>query len=85
MPQVVHSRNAAHPTKAHTAKRTIEPKNHETARLANDIDCFGSDETNEAMSHFEKCDAIQRFNEFVTILREGYGEIVGSDVYIRKD
>lgn len=37
------------------------------------------------LSTAEKTDIIQRFNEFVGILREGYSEILGADVYIKKD
>lgn len=37
------------------------------------------------LDHFEKHDAVQRFNEFVSLLREGYSEIVGCHVHIRKN
>lgn len=68
------------------AEGTIEPKVNMTNALMNAIDftdlgsCDG-----KALDHFEKHDAVQRFNEFITLLREGYGDLVGCErVYVRK-
>lgn len=37
------------------------------------------------LDYFERHDAIQQFNEFFAILREGYSEIVGCHVHVRKN
>jgi hypothetical protein len=67
-------------------KRIIEPKVGMTNARVQAID-FGDLEkcSGRVLDHFEKHDAVQRFNEFIELLREGYSEIVGSHVHIRKD
>lgn len=68
------------------APRRVEPGVAETAALVDAID-FGDLEKcgGKALDFYERHDAVQRFNEFVAILLEGYGEMVGRHVYIRKD
>lgn len=46
-----------------------------------DIDRLYGKKTN----NIEQYEIVNRFNEFVTLLREGYSEMVGSEVYVRKD
>lgn len=46
-----------------------------------DIDQLYGKKTN----NIEQYEIINRFNEFVALLREGYSEIAGSEVYVRKD
>jgi len=67
-------------------KEIIEPKKCETSNLVNEID-FSDLETScgNELPLVERFDAIQRFNEFVALLREEYGKMVGGHVYIRKD
>lgn len=67
-------------------KEIIEPKKCETLNLVNEID-FSNLETScgNELPLVERFDAVQRFNEFVALLREEYGKMVGGYVYIRKD
>lgn len=67
-------------------KRIIEPKKCETSNLVNEID-FSDLEAScgNELPLVERFDAIQRLNEFVSLLREEYGKMVGGYVYIRKD
>ncbi len=37
------------------------------------------------LSCAERHDMVQRFNEFIELLKDGYGAIVGCEVYVRKD
>lgn len=37
------------------------------------------------LSCAERYDVVQGFNEFVELLKDGYGAIVGCEVYVRKD
>ena len=72
--------------RATTPKRIIEPKVGMTNAQLEAID-FSELEKNgsEPMTSVEKHDLVQRFNEFVAILREGYSELRGVNVYIRKN
>lgn len=67
-------------------KEIIEPKKCETSNLVNEID-FSNLEAScgNELQLVERFDAVQRFNEFVALLREEYGKMVGGYVYIRKD
>lgn len=77
-------------------KRIIEPKEevsngsdprlHETNMLVNRIDFTDLERScGKKLSHAERYEAVQRFNEFISILREGYSDLVGCEVYVRKD
>lgn len=81
MPAAVVSGNLR---RVRTAKRTIEPTVAMTNAIVDAID-FGDVERERPLDHFEKHGAVQRFNEFVALLREGYSEMVGCHVHIRKD
>lgn len=37
------------------------------------------------LTSYEQIDTVQRFNEFVALLAEGYGEITKSKIYLRKN
>ncbi len=67
-------------------KEIIEPRKCETSNLVNEID-FSNLEAScgNELPLVERFDAIQRFNEFVALLREEYGKMVGGHVYIRKN
>jgi hypothetical protein len=67
-------------------KEIIERKKCETSNLVNEID-FSNLEAScgNELPLVERFDAVQRFNEFVALLREEYGKMVGGYVYIRKD
>lgn len=79
-----------------TSKRIIEPHKKlerfeksdlfETQRLALAAD-FGDLEGfyDKSLDHQERVAVVQRFNEFITILREGLGDLLGSEVYVSKD
>jgi len=76
-----------------TAQRTIEPKkrfdlsrkNTETSDIALHADFNFYEARGTKMTLAERYDAIRRFNEFIGILREGYGELKGCLVYVKKD
>ena len=67
-------------------KRIIEPRIHETSCLANETDFSDLERLCGKELHLaERHDAVQRLNEFVSLLREEYGRMVGGHVYIRKN
>ena len=67
-------------------KRIIEPRIHETSCLANETDFSDLKRIcGKELQLAERHDAVQRLNEFVSLLREEYGRMVGGHVYIRKD
>jgi hypothetical protein len=79
----------------HTPKRIIEPKKaisekheasvHETVQITNKSDFTDMEMFCGKMGFNERCESVQRFNEYIALLREGYGELIGCDVYVRKD
>ncbi len=85
--------DATEPERVHDAEALQVPPRRsamdghadETAGLASQSDFRWMEHDGRNLGRHEKHDAVQRLNEFVTLLREGYGEIVGGYVYIRKD
>lgn len=75
------------------AKRSADPVSVSkgdmsgTTKLVEVLDFADLEQScDKKISLAEKHDAVQRFNEFVSILREGYAELVGCErVYVRKD
>lgn len=85
-PQI--SQETSQPKKPQKNKpeRIIEPRIHETSRLANEMDFSGLEQIcGKELQLVERHDAVQRINEFVALLRTEYGRIVGRHVYIRKN
>lgn len=77
-----------------TAKRIIEPKLaippieskiFETNQIANNCEFDDIENVYGKLSCNERHEVVHRFNEFVSLLIEGYGEILGCNVYVRKD
>lgn len=67
-------------------ERIIEPRIHETSRLANEMDFSGLEQIcGKELQLAERHDAVQRLNEFIALLRTEYGRMVGAHVYIRKN
>jgi len=63
----------------------IEPIRHETNSLANDIDFAPLESVcGRELSSSDKIEAVQRFNEFISILRSEFGKVVESRVYIKR-
>jgi hypothetical protein len=58
-----------------------------TAKLVEDLDFADLEQScDKKLSLAEKHDVVQRFNEFIFLLREGYADLVGCErVYVRKD
>lgn len=76
------------------SKRIIEPKiiqkkylgaNNDTSALVQKCDFNDMEKVYGKMTITQKHEAIQRLNDFITLLREGYGEMLGCEVYVRKD
>lgn len=76
------------------SKRIIEPKsiqkkyigsNTDTVTLVQNCDFSDIEKNSGKMTVTQKHEIIQRFNEFITILRDGYGEMLGCEVYVKKD
>ena len=76
-------------------KRIIEPKKspvpsggsriHESNEIAHNGDFDDMEKVYGKLEANERYEIVQRFNELVSLLREGYGELVGCKVYVRKD
>jgi hypothetical protein len=67
-------------------KETIEPKINETSKRINEINFSDLEQAKGGpLEYVEKYDAVQRLNEFVSILKEEYAKVIGYDVYVRKD
>ncbi len=83
---------ASRPKVGTRAKRIIEPNiaNEIQGKQAN-AEAKGMDFADlenyygKNLSCAERYDMVQRFNEFVELLKDGYGAIVGCEVYVRKD
>lgn len=81
-------KTASQPKKPQKSRpeRIIEPRNQETSRLANEMDFSGLEQIcGKELQLAERQDAVQRLNEFVSLLRTEYGRMVGRYVYIRKN
>lgn len=63
----------------------IELRKHETEVIAKGI-IFSEEERilGRELAPGERYDAVQRFNEFVSILRKEYGKITGKHIYIKR-
>jgi len=67
-----------------TPSGVIELRNNETNSLVKTIDFEPLEILCEKkLNEYEKYDAIQGFNEFISILREEYGKMQGKYVYIK--
>jgi hypothetical protein len=65
-------------------KGTIEPRKNETNTLVNTIDFTSLEKTcGKKLSESDRYNAVQDFNEFVSLLREGYSDLIGEDVYVK--
>lgn len=76
------------------SKRIIEPKiiqnkysvsNRDTATVVQNSDFNDMEKSYGKMTLNQKHEAVQRFNEFISLLREGYSEMLGCEVYVGKD
>jgi hypothetical protein len=75
------------------AKRSAAPVNVSkgdisgTTKPVEDLDFADLEQScDKKLSLAEKHDAVQRFNELISLFREGYAELVGCErVYVRKD
>jgi pyruvate formate-lyase activating enzyme-like uncharacterized protein len=58
----------------------------ETESIAKRVD-FSEEELalGRALTYVEKYTVVQNFNEFISILREEYGKMIGCHVYIKRD
>lgn len=71
--------------KKYTPKRIIEPRVGMTNAQLEAIDfSYLENSSGVQFTNVEKHDVVQRFNEFIEILREGYSEIRGMNVFIAK-
>ncbi len=85
-PQASRATNQSKKSPKSRPERIIEPRIHETSRLANERDFSGLEQIcGKELQLAERHDAVQRLNEFVSLLRTEYGRMVGSHVYIRKN
>jgi hypothetical protein len=65
-------------------KETIELRKNETNRIVNNIDFSELEECcGKILSDSEKYKAVERFNEFISILKEEYEKEVGYSVYVK--
>lgn len=72
--------------KKYTSNRIIESRVGMTNAQLEAIDfSYLENRSGAQFTYVEKNDVVQRFNEFIELLREGYSEIRGVNVFIRKN
>lgn len=68
------------------SKKVVDVSQDARIRHVNKVDFSDTEESyGKQLTYNERLEIVQRFNEFIGILREGYGEITGEQVFIRKD